>query len=123
MSTTASCASGSCCPKSGEGATIGQPLIDAAVAAVEQINAAGGVLGRPVELETDFDEGNNAATASEAISGLLERDVDAVIGPASSTVALATLDELEDVLTCSPTATAIALDDYPGGAVLPHRAQ
>ena len=71
------------------------------------------MLGNPVDLETDFDEGNSAATASEAISGLLERDVDAVIGPASSTVALATLDELEDRLTCSPTATAIALDDYP----------
>ena len=101
-------------PESGEGATIGQPLIDAARLAVEQINAAGGVLGRPVELET-FDEGNNATTAREAIASLLERDVDAVVGPASSTVALATLDDLlsNGKLTCSPTATSLALDEFP----------
>ena len=102
-------------PESGEGATIGQPLIEAARAAVDQINAAGGVLGQPVELVEGFDEGDSATTASEAIAELIERDVDAVVGPASSTVALATLEELlsAGVLTCSPTATAIALDDFP----------
>jgi branched-chain amino acid transport system substrate-binding protein len=102
-------------PESGEGATIGQPLIEAAKLAVQQVNAAGGVLDQPVELVDGFDEGNNATTASEAIAALLERDVDAVVGPASSTVALATLEELlsAGVLTCSPTATAIALDDFP----------
>ena len=102
-------------PESGEGATIGQPLIDAARSAVEQINAAGGVLGQPVELVDGFDEGNSATTAREAITELIERDVDAVVGPASSTVALATLEDLlsAGVLTCSPTATALALDDFP----------
>lgn len=102
-------------PESGEGATIGQPLIEAARLAVEQINAAGGVLGAPVELVEGFDEGNSAATAREAIAALLERNVDAVVGPASSNVALATLDDLlsAGVLTCSPTATAIALDEFP----------
>ena len=103
-------------PKSGEAAAIiGQPLIDAAVAAVDAVNAAGGVLGNPVELVTDFDEGSNAASAREAIAGLIDADVDAVVGPASSTIALATLGDLMSagILTCSPTATALALDDFP----------
>ena len=101
-------------PESGEGATIGPPLIDAAEAAVDAINVAGGVLGRPVALEI-ADEGSNAATARDAIASLVEQDVDAVVGPASSTIALATLDDLltAGVLTCSPTATALALDDFP----------
>jgi branched-chain amino acid transport system substrate-binding protein len=102
-------------PRSGDAATIGQPLIAAAVAAVEAVNAAGGVLGNPVELVTEFDEGTSAASARESIAGLIDADVDAVVGPASSTIALATLGDLmaEDILTCSPTATALALGDFP----------
>ena len=101
-------------PESGAGATIGQPLIDAALAAVEVIDAAGGVLGHPIDVVT-ADEGDSPSTAREGIAHLIERDVDAVVGPASSTIALATLDDLLDagVLACSPTATALALDDFP----------
>ena len=42
-------------------------------------------------------------------------EVDAVVGPTSSLVALGALGDLmaADVLTCSPTASAQALDDYP----------
>jgi branched-chain amino acid transport system substrate-binding protein len=102
-------------PRSGEAATTGQGLIDAAVTAVNAVNEAGGVLGNDVELVTEFDEGANAASARDAIAGLIDADVDAVVGPASSTIALATLGDLlaADILTCSPTATALALDNYP----------
>jgi branched-chain amino acid transport system substrate-binding protein len=102
-------------PRSGEAATIGQPLIDAAVDAVDAINASGGVFGNRVELVTEFDEGTSSASARDAIAGLIEADVDAVVGPASSTIALATLGDLmsADILTCSPTATALALDNFP----------
>ena len=63
----------------------------------------------------DVDEGDSPATTRDAIASLLKQDVDAVVGPASSTNALATLDLLmsADVLTCSPTASAMALDDFP----------
>ena len=102
-------------PKSGEAAATGQPLIDAARVATDAVNAAGGVLERPIELVTDFDEGDDAESARDAIAGLIDADVDAVIGPASSTIALAVLDDLlsAGILTCSPTATALALDDLP----------
>jgi branched-chain amino acid transport system substrate-binding protein len=102
-------------PESGEGAALGKPLLDAALAARDQINAAGGVLGKDVDVVAHVDEGSSATTARQAIATLIERDVDAVIGPASSTIALATLSQLmqADVLTCSPTATALALDHFP----------
>jgi branched-chain amino acid transport system substrate-binding protein len=101
-------------PRSGEGATIGQGMIDAAERAVDEINAAGGVLGQSVEVET-YDEGADPSSALDAIESLLDDGVDAVVGPASSTVALATLGDLMSagVLTCSPTATALALDEFP----------
>jgi branched-chain amino acid transport system substrate-binding protein len=101
-------------PASGEGATIGQGMGEAVTRAVSEINAAGGVGGNPVEVET-VDEGADAAAAADGIDTLLDAGVDAVVGPASSTVALATLGDLlaAGVLTCSPTATSLALDGYP----------
>jgi branched-chain amino acid transport system substrate-binding protein len=102
-------------PETGDGAGLGKPLIAAALAARDAINAAGGVLGRKVEVIGNLDEGDSASTAREAIASLIDQHVDAVVGPASSTVALATLGQLMDagILTCSPTATALALDHFP----------
>jgi branched-chain amino acid transport system substrate-binding protein len=102
-------------PESGSGAALGQGLSQAVASARDAINAAGGVLGQDLELVTGFDEGDGPATGRDAVMSLLDQDVDAVIGPASSTVALATLADLmrAGVLTCSPTATALALDDFP----------
>ena len=70
--------------------------------------------GATVEV-VEADEGANATTAARPSRGSIERGVDAVVGPASSTVALGALGDLMagDVLTCSPTASALALDDYP----------
>lgn len=102
-------------PESGDGAAIGAPLIKAALAASSAINAAGGVLGNKIEVIGNIDEGNSPSTTREAIATLVEQRVDAVIGPASSTTALATVPQLMEagILTCSPTATALALDDLP----------
>ena len=68
--------------------------------------------GQPIDLVV-VDEGSDPATASEALEELLDRrNVDAIIGPASSRVALAALDRLAEaqVVTCSPTAAALELD-------------
>lgn len=102
-------------PSSGDGAAIGQPLINATIAAGQAVNDAGGVLGNRIQIITGFDEGDDPDTAREAVASLLERDVDAVVGPASSTTTLAALADLLNagVLTCSPTATALALDSFP----------
>jgi branched-chain amino acid transport system substrate-binding protein len=101
-------------PMSGEGASIGQGMADAAAQAVDEIKHAGGILGQPVRL-VPADEGADPSSATDAINTLLDAGVDTVVGPASSTVALATLDDLmaAGVLTCSPTATSLALDEFP----------
>lgn len=98
-------------PRTGEGAQLGEPMIAAISDAVDLINQAGGVLGNDVEIEI-VDSG--AGTGPDP---LLSSGVDAIIGPASSRQALTHLASMTQpstgVVTCSPTATAIALDDFP----------
>ncbi len=93
---------------------IGQPMEEAAAIAVDRINAAGGVLGRQVRLVI-ADEGSTTATASSSVQTLLDRDVDAIIGPASSLIALSTLEDMVSAgkVACSPTASALSLDGFP----------
>ncbi len=93
---------------------IGEPMTAAVETAVDRMNAAGGVLDQRVRLVV-ADEGSSTATATASIQTLLDSDVDAIIGPASSLVALSTLDELVAAgkVVCSPTASALALDDFP----------
>lgn len=98
-------------PQTGPGAALGEPMISAVRTTVAHINAAGGVLGHDVELLV-LDEG-----APPGAAVLLEEGVDAVVGPASSRNALSELASLvrsdTGVVTCSPTASALALDAYP----------
>jgi branched-chain amino acid transport system substrate-binding protein len=93
---------------------LGQPMATAAEIAVERINAAGGVLDERVTLIV-VDEGSSTATATASIQKLLDRDVDAIIGPASSLIALSTLDDIVSAgkVVCSPAASALALDNFP----------
>ena len=95
---------------------LGEPMVAAVESAIDRINEAGGVLDRQVRLVV-ADEGSSSASASASIQTLLERDVDAVIGPASSLIALSTLDELvsAEKVVCSPTASALSLDEFPDG--------
>jgi branched-chain amino acid transport system substrate-binding protein len=98
-------------PRTGPGAPLGEPMIAAVEQAISLVNDAGGVLGRDVVYEV-LDEG--ADTGPEE---LLAAGVDAIIGPASSIVALsqlaATVNPVTGVVSCSPSATALALDRYP----------
>jgi branched-chain amino acid transport system substrate-binding protein len=93
---------------------IGALITSSLEGAIEVINKAGGVLGNDVELLT-ADEGQSPVSASQAIEELLEQGVDAIIGPTSSNSAIGALDKAvaAGVVTCSATATAIALDDFP----------
>lgn len=98
-------------PLTGPGAELGAAMIDAVELAVDEIEAAGGVRVQRIVR----DEGADADTASRSLEELLAGDVDAIVGPASSTVAGAIVPALTEagVLTCSPTASAMSLDDLP----------
>lgn len=100
-------------PVTGPGGTLGEPLVELVRAAVTAINAAGGIAGHDVEVVVS-DEGASAATNTEELLGR-ESAIDALIGPASSLVALEVLPTIVDagVVACSPTATSIGLTDLP----------
>lgn len=110
---------GALLPSTGGGAQFGSPLISAVRAAVETINEAGGVLGHPVQL-IEADEGGSTATARTALDALISQGADAIIGPASSltTLAVAAQAVSAGIPMCSPSATAIPLDEFPGNGLL-----
>jgi len=91
-----------------------QSVTQATEQAVAQINEAGGALGGTVRL-VPVDEGETVSSARDAIESLIEQEVDAVVGPISSVNALSTMETITSagLLACSPTATALALDDFP----------
>jgi branched-chain amino acid transport system substrate-binding protein len=95
-------------------AILGEPMIAAAELAIDRINETGGVLGSSVRAIV-ADEGDTTATAAASIQSLLASDVDAIVGPGSSVIALGTLDEIvaSGTVACSPTASALALDGFP----------
>lgn len=96
-------------PATGPGARIGAPMADAVRLAISDINAAGGVLGNPLEVNF-VDE----ATSID-LNIVLQSDVDAIVGPASSLNTLRMLDQAveNEVLACSPSATSLMLDRFP----------
>jgi branched-chain amino acid transport system substrate-binding protein len=103
-------------PTSGEAAGLAAPMIRGVEMAVQQINDMGGVGGRAVQM-IPADEGSSASSGAAALQSLLEEGmVDAVIGPASSKIALTLIPALADsgVVTCSPSTTAIAISGLPG---------
>ncbi len=101
-------------PQGSANADIGESIRSAVDLAVEKINAAGGFGGTGVE-KVPADEGVAGVGIDPAIATLIGSNVDAIIGPASSTNALAGLGEIVNagVVACSPTASASLLDGYP----------
>ena len=74
---------------SGAIALFGVANQDGAQLAVDELNAAGGVLGRPVELIVRDDEAAPESGAQIARDLIIEDEVDVLLGPVSSGVALA----------------------------------
>jgi branched-chain amino acid transport system substrate-binding protein len=106
-------------PASGEGASIGASELAGVHAAVDAANAAGGVNGKNVELIVR-NEGADALSANVALEQLVVARVDVMIGPAASNnaIALAPTIVQDDVAACSPSASALALDEFPDNGLL-----
>lgn len=101
-------------PQIGSGADLGASVETAVTLAAAEINAAGGIAGQRIRLVVR-NEGENPAAALLSVQELVRLDVDAIIGPTSSLDTLAALATATEagVLTCSPTASALALDRFP----------
>jgi branched-chain amino acid transport system substrate-binding protein len=92
-------------PQTGDLAVLGPPMIEAVNMAVRDINDAGGVNGKDVELVIG-DSGTNEQVAAETADRLISSDqVDGIIGPASSRITLSVIDKITGagIPMCSPT--------------------
>jgi branched-chain amino acid transport system substrate-binding protein len=101
-------------PETGALDFLGPPMIEAVKMAVQEINDAGGVLGKPVEL-VGRDDGTDADVASTAADQLLAEGVDLIVGAAASGVSLAVIDKITTagIPMCSPSNTGVQFSTYP----------
>jgi ABC-type branched-subunit amino acid transport system substrate-binding protein len=105
---------GTLLPQTGSLAFLGPPEFAGVALAVKDINAAGGVLGKPVR-KFDSDSGDTSTNiASQSVQRLFGNKVDAIVGAASSSVTLSVIDQVtgNGVLMFSPANTSIRLTDY-----------
>jgi branched-chain amino acid transport system substrate-binding protein len=108
---------GALLPQSGDLSAIYKSLETPVKMAVDEINAAGGVLGKPVVLKL-ADDGTDPNVASQSFDTLLTSDkVDAVLGPAASGSVLGIIDKIKSngVVDCSGSSTSAALSTADSG--------
>jgi ABC-type branched-subunit amino acid transport system substrate-binding protein len=104
---------GSLLPLTGDLAFLGPPEVAGVELAIQDMNDAGGVLGKDVELrQADSGDGSPDIAPSET-DKLLNANVDAVVGAASSSVSLSVLDKITSagVVQMSPANTSTAFDN------------
>ncbi|MBW4031277.1 MAG: ABC transporter substrate-binding protein [Acidobacteria bacterium] len=94
-------------PSTGATAFLGEPELAGVKTAIAEINAAGGVNGKPVVLVSDDSGDASTQTAEASFADLKAKGVDVIIGPSSSVLAqrLLTLAEQARIPMISPSAT------------------
>jgi ABC-type branched-subunit amino acid transport system substrate-binding protein len=105
---------GNLLPQTGDLAFLGPPEFAGVKKAVEEINAAGGVLGQDlVNIDADSGDGTPDIAGAE-VDKLFNQDVDAIIGAASSGVSVSVIDKITSagVVQFSPANTAPQFDTY-----------
>jgi ABC-type branched-subunit amino acid transport system substrate-binding protein len=105
---------GTLLPQTGSLAFLGPPQFAGVDLAVEEINAAGGVLGKDVQ-KFDSDSGDTTTDiATGSVNRLLSNNVDAIIGAASSSVSLTVIDKItgEGAVMFSPANTSPDFTTY-----------
>lgn len=96
-------------PLTGSNAALGRESLNGKMMAIEDINAAGGVLGKELVLVSEDDEGK-AASATAAATKLITNDnVVAIAGPHNSATTLAVMEVLEEyeVPAITPGASSV----------------
>ena len=105
---------GSLLPQTGDLAFLGPPEFAGVDLAIEEINAAGGVLGKDVE-EIDADSGDGTPDIAGAETDkLLSANSDVIVGAAASGVSITVIDKItgSGVVQFSPANTAAGFDTY-----------
>ena len=105
---------GTLLPLTGNLAFLGPPEVAGAKLAVEDINAAGGVLGQPVQL-LEGDSGDASTdTATQTADRLIQAGANVIVGAASSGVSLTVIDAITGagVMQISPANTSDQFTTY-----------
>ena len=101
-------------PQTGSLAFLGPPEFAGFDLAIADINANGGVLGKPVATVKGDSGDATTDTASKTVDSELSQNVDAIIGAASSGVSLSVIDKISaaGVVMFSPANTSKKLSTY-----------
>ncbi|MDQ3733591.1 MAG: ABC transporter substrate-binding protein, partial [Actinomycetota bacterium] len=105
---------GTLLPLTGNLAFLGPPQMAAAKLAIADINAAGGVLGQPVQLiETDSGD-TSTDTANTSVDRMIQSGVNVIVGAASSGVTKTVIDKITGagVMQMSPANTSDEFTTY-----------
>ncbi len=105
---------GTLLPQTGSLAFLGPPEFAGVQLAIDDINAAGGVLGKDV-VKVDSDSGDTSTDiASQSVDRLISQDVDAIVGAASSGVSMTVIDKITGggIVHFSPANTSPDFTDY-----------
>lgn len=100
----------------GRVADLGVAGRDGALLAIERQNKQGGIDGRPVELVIR-DDRHDKETCRQAVNELIEEEVDAIVGPMTSSMAMVIVPEINryNIPTIAPTVSTAILahkDDF-----------
>ncbi|EOM78538.1 branched chain amino acid ABC transporter [Rhodococcus rhodnii LMG 5362] len=106
---------GTLLPDTGSLAFLGPPMVAGTQLAVNDVNAAGGVLGQPVELIPGDSGDTTTDTANATVDRELAAGVSAIMGAASSSVSLKVIDKITSagVVMFSPANTSDQFICYP----------
>jgi ABC-type branched-subunit amino acid transport system substrate-binding protein len=105
---------GTLLPETGNLAFLGPPEVAGVQLAINDINAAGGVLGQPITLVTGDSGDASTDTATQTVDRLLQSGVNAIVGAASSGVSLTVIDTITQagVMQISPANTSDQFTTY-----------
>jgi len=105
---------GSLLPETGDLAFLGPPEFAGVELAIEDVNAAGGVLDADVEYSQGDSGDTNTDIANQTTDRLLAEGVDAIVGAASSGVSFTVIDKITgaNVIQFSPANTSPDFTDY-----------
>ncbi|MFV0633617.1 ABC transporter substrate-binding protein [Demequina sp.] len=102
-------------PITGTLAFLGPPEIAGVQVAIDEINEAGGIFGADVELlSTDSHDANNPSIGDQSIQELINAEVSAIIGAASSASTSLVIDDVDaaGIVMVSPANTSTSLSGY-----------
>jgi len=106
---------GAVLPQTGSLAFLGPPEFAGVQVAIDELNAAGGVLGQEVVYSPGDSGDTTTDQANQTVDRLLSENADVIIGAASSSVTQTIIDKVTNagVVLFSPANTSTVFTDYP----------